>query len=104
MEGEKETTRVDRSETLQIRQDLYRQRTRQSMGKRLLQLDRQEAKPIVSLITSHAGVHYHKHNTGRAENPDYRICEIEEKTTRHILCGCGALSKIKRPTLWSNFI
>lgn len=58
---------------------------------KMLQLNRQEIKTLVGIITGHAEVNYHKHNTGRTSDPDCRFCGEEEETVLHILCDCEAL-------------
>lgn len=56
-----------------------------------LQLCRQEVKTLVGPLMDHTEVDYHKHMAGRADSPDCRLCGVEEKTTKHIICDCKTL-------------
>lgn len=70
---------ADRGKMMQTTQVPYRRRT----PKELLQLNMQEAKRVVSLITEHAQVNYHKYKRGRADSQDWGFCGTEEETARH---------------------
>lgn len=56
----------------------------------------------MGLLTGHAEENYHKHKTGRADSLHCKFGEVEEKTTRRILCECEVLSNIRRRTLGSE--
>lgn len=60
----------------------------------LVRLSRCEAKTLVDQIIGHSKGNYHRHQTGRTVNPDYRFSGGKIDATTYIPYKCESVSKI----------
>ena len=71
------------------------------IGARLLSFNRTQSRAVIGLLTGHNTLRRHLHVMGLSNNPTCRKCDIEEKTSVHILGECEALASLRHRYLGS---
>ena len=67
----------------------------EKFSRELLKLDKKNLRIITGLFTGHCPCKYHLFNMGKIPNSICRFCNIENETSEHLLCNCGALTQIR---------
>ncbi|XP_053990548.1 uncharacterized protein LOC128882807 [Hylaeus volcanicus] len=90
-EQEKKRKWAETGECTQAKELLGGETNVRKRSKKKIQMEKQKARDVVSILTGHALLNAYLNKMGVSDTSTCRKCEKARETTKHILCECSRL-------------